>query len=194
MDGDNIRVHTEKVLADRLHEIADRPNHTVYQYTFDTADKTLSAEQQVALFNEMVVRFDGLCKLYPTFCDERLREYVLQSNPDLREFQRLYPKVFASCCVRAHGRDETVYLDKTRKGLLVALNERLSNHGNEQEQHMRVMATNMRLAMRPASELTPDSNAQTLRLDAHAQEQGVDPTTVTPLDPAELGESTVRQT
>ena len=46
MSDDRITTRTETVPADRLRVIAKRPDHTVYEYTYDKPEATVPVEKK----------------------------------------------------------------------------------------------------------------------------------------------------
>lgn len=184
MDG--IKTHTEKVTPERLSELAESKDTTVYEYTYDRPETTLDARTQITLFKAIVQMFDAACAADATACDEAIREKILKPSEDLRLFQRLYPKVFASCTVRARNAEMEERLDKTRKISMLMLAERLQGDGDEDEKAARAMCAGMRIAMR-------DSIEEDFKNSEIHQAPGEVASTMTPLDRRELGESTVKQ-
>lgn len=185
-----IVTRTETVTQNRLRDIANKPNHTVYEYTYDTPETTLEPQQQIALFRGIVSAFDGLCQRHKDLCDEALRERLLASSDGARLFQRLYPYLFAACTVRALDDDMLLRLDKTRKANMASLLERWKGDGDEDMKAARAMSTAMRLSMRPTR---AEDLENSVRLDQQLEEARAPAAALTPLDPAELGPSTVRQ-
>lgn len=184
-----MQASTETFNETKLREIADQPGSTVYAYEYDEPETILDAASQIALYRSVVAAFDGAAIAYPDNCDEALREKLMR-HPRVRQFQRLYPKVFASSTVRAHDADMEARLDTVRKMGMVILTERWKGEGDEDQKAARAMHTGMRMAMR-------DTKAEDLegavKLDSAAEDAGVDASQMRPLSRFELGPSTVRQ-
>lgn len=185
-----MQARTETVAGDRLRELANRPDHTVYEYTYEEPEAVMMPEEQIAVFRAIVAGFDGVCQVYPGACDEELRERVLGNNERVRLFQRIYPKVFAFSTVRVLDPEMEERLDKTRKGNMAMLIERAMGEGDEDMKAAKAMQMSMRLAMRSTK---PEDLEGSVSLDAAAQEAGVATDAMRPLNRFELGPSTVRQ-
>lgn len=182
-----MKSRTETCTKERLLELASRPDHTVYEYVNDVAEEVLPPEEQLYLYRAILVGFDAGTHAHPTESDEQLRERVLNASPNVRRFQHLYPKVFASSTVRVGNDKEAERLDCVRYALMLMLLEKAKGEGSEEEIAARAMHHSMRLAMRDTTE--EDRQHGTVVKEG---EGGV-PSGMTRLRPADLGHTSVNQ-
>lgn len=186
--ADIIKPRTEHLSSSELEKLADNAGNEVYGYVYDAPETTLPAQQQVDLFKAIVEAFDAECVRTPNASDECMREAVLHSFPTHRLFQRLYPKVFASCTFRVLNADMEERLDKTRKISMYMLAERLYGEGDDDERAARAMCAGMRISMRDTRE---DDVKDGVELTGPGDAAAI--SAMTPLRRDEFGESTVNQ-
>jgi hypothetical protein len=118
-------LRTEALTESRLEKLAHEPGVSVYKYTYDAPEGSMSASAQLTALQSIIAEFDGLTHAHPTESNEQLRERVLRAGGAARQrFQRLYAKVFAMVTVRVHSPADMDRLDKTRVGLLYMLQMR----------------------------------------------------------------------
>ena len=187
------KAHTELTSAAKAAKLAENPKNVVYEYTYDKPERELPPGTQMANLRDIVTGFDAACRRYPAACDEALREMTLEGHDDLRLFQRLCPKLFASCTVRALDADMEERLDKCRKMAMYMLMEKCrTDGGTDEEREARAMFAGMRLSM---TELTPEvaASESSVRLDASMKTAGIQPEAMKPMSRYEMGESTVHQ-
>ena len=184
-------LRTDKYTEDKLREIAEKPGNSVYHYVYETPETVLSPETQLSLFQKLIAGFDAATHAYPLECTEALRERVLRGSDAMRLFQRLYPKVFASCTVRVLNEDMHTRLDKARKVAMLMLLERVQGEGTEEEKAARAMYHGMRVSMRDT--VPSDLANGTQNITAAAKSAGMPDEAMKPLDVSELGPSSVRQ-
>jgi hypothetical protein len=112
---------TEAFTKDRLEQLAKDPGNVVYEYDYDTPEARLPPKTQMTMYRAVVLAFDKACREHRTATNEALREMVLGGDGGLRQFQNLYPKVFAASTFRVLTQEDHTRLDKTRKVVMLGL-------------------------------------------------------------------------
>ena len=184
---DKTTAHTESLTAERLRELANQKDTTVYHYVNDVAEEIMPPDEQLYLYRAIVVGFDGGTHAHPRESDEQLRERIMNAAPNVRRFQRLFPKVFASSTVRVASDEEEEQLNRIRYGIMLMLAEKTGTGTDEEIQAAHAMSYAMRLSMRDTTE--EDKRHGTVVKEG---EGGV-PSEMTPLRPSDIGASSVRQ-
>ena len=188
-----LKPRTAQLTPSELEKLADTADNEVYGYVYDAPETTLPPQQQVDLFKDIVQAFDVECVRAPAASDECMREAVLHSFPARRLFQRLYPKVFASCTFRVVNADMEERLDKTRKISMYMLAERLYGEGDDDERAARAMCAGMRISMRDTREDDVKDGVELTRPGGDSDSKDSDTAAITPLNRDEFGETTVKQ-
>lgn len=188
-----IKPRTAQLTPSELEKLADDADNEVYGYVYDAPETTLPPQQQVELFKDIVQAFDAECVRVPGASDECMREAVLHSFPARRLFQRLYPKVFASCTFRVVNPDMEERLDKTRKISMYMLAERLYGEGDDDERAARAMCAGMRISMRDTREEDVKDGIELAGPGCPAEGSSSAAAAMTPLSRDEFGDSTVKQ-
>jgi hypothetical protein len=176
---------------DRVAKLAGKDGVTVYKYVHDTPEGTMEPAGKIVALRETCVRFDQGCREHPRASNEALRERVLNSSADIRTFQRLYPKTFASCTIRVTTEEVGLELEKARKLYMLFLTEQLTGKGTQEEISARAMTMATRLAMRPTTD-ADRAGPFTTRLDDHPEAAGLPP--LEPLDVSSFGGTVIHQT
>lgn len=155
----------ETLAEDRIAKLANVPNTTVYKYTHDVAEVTMTPLEQKECLRELCSQFDALCRRDKVASKEKLRQDVLRNSPTLRQFQKAYPALFAKCTERASNDRLREELTKYRKTAMAYIMTKVDGDAKAlpfKEQEARAMTLSARLAMR---ERRPE--------DVAAQEQGL---------------------
>jgi hypothetical protein len=192
------QIHMEKgrFTQAQLAKLAQKKDTVVYHHKFDAPEAIMPAADQMRLFKAIVAGFDAGCRINKTASDEALREKVLRRSPEVRLFQRLFSKIFASVTQRARTPADERRIDALRKLVMHGLMVRVSGDEPEEMQAARVAQIAMRMAMRPATEKElKDVDASIVNPDDPKTDPKVAQAIreMTPLDPSAYGESTVRQ-
>ncbi len=183
---------TLKVMPeDRVAALAGKKGVTVYKYTHDAPEGHMEPAQQVHCYREICAGFDAGCRASKTASNEALREQVLEGHPDFRQFQRLYPKIFAASTVRAVNSAVEFELEKARKLYMLYMVERWTGKGNEEDKAARAMTFATRMSLRDTTEADRQGPLAT-RLDDLPQ--AADLPKLTPLDVSTFGGKVINQT
>jgi len=183
-----IKASTEFSSQDRIQQLAeDDPSVTVYKYVTDIATETIPDEDKLYTYRAILAAFDAATHAYPNQSEEMYRERIMAASSKARTFQKLFAKTFAEVTVHVTNAEEEARLDRVRKTIMLFLLERVSGEGGEDEVSARVMHHAMRLSMRD----TTDEDRATGTVLPPAQVNSLPK--VTPLNPTELGPSSVRQ-
>lgn len=201
MTDDKIKVvGTNKYTTERLRELSEQPNTTVYEHVYDTPKTMLPPDVQLELFKTLVFTFDMCTHIFPNATDEYIREHLtghLPSGvpriPRARLFQELYPCLFATITQRVKSDESLINLDKARTSVLNGLAEMVYGKGSKEERTARGAMMAARLAMRPATnkELKMAKEGGTLLTAASSDDPAVAKSlnTMKPITPAEVLES-----
>jgi hypothetical protein len=133
---------------DRIAQLATAPHTTVYRYTNDAPEGTMTYREQADALRDLCASFDALCVRQPGASVEALRQTVLRSAPALRTFQRLYPMLFAAVTVRATSQEALLALEKYRKTAMAFIATNLEGRGSASDREAQAMTLAARIAMR----------------------------------------------
>jgi hypothetical protein len=185
-------IKQQDLTKEKLAELSKRSDTTVYEYINDTPEAIMNPNDQLQAYRLIVGYFDDCCSRYPTDPDESIRERVLNTVPDGRLFQRLFPKIFAFSTVRVSTPEEEAVLDTVRKAIMIMLLERASTDGDEATRAARAMHNTMRLVTRMC-EPKDLENTTTVDVGKDADGSQRDIPKITPLSRHDLGASSVKQ-
>jgi len=184
----------ETLPEDRIAKLAANPNTTVYKYTHDTPDITLSSTEQAQSLRQVCMDFDELCRKSPRASVECLRETLLRHSPHLRRFQQAYPALFAVTTFRADTPQKLAILTKFRKTSMAFIVSKVEDEAKGKpftETEAQAMTLAARLSMREAR---PEDAAEEGRgLVARMAPEGPASAALTPLDFNSFGGNVVNQ-
>ena len=178
--------------VDKVAALAGKKGVTVYNYTHDAPMGTMDPATQIQAFRDICAAFDAGCRESATASNEALREQVLDGKPVHRTFQRLFPKVFADCTVRAVSPTVHKDLEKARKLYMVFLLELLQGTGTAEDKAARAMTIATRACMRETTEEDRAGPFTTRLEDLPDVPAGALPA-LTPLDVATFGGVVINQ-
>jgi hypothetical protein len=184
----------ETLPEDRIAKLATAPNTTVYKYTHDTPEITLSSAEQARCLRSVCVEFDELCRKSPKASVECLRETLLRQFPHLRRFQQAYPALFATTTFRADTPQKRAVLTKFRKTGMAFIVSKVDGEASAKpfnETEAAAMTLAARLSMRDArpEDIADEGRGLVARLNPDAPTSAA----LTPLDFDSFGGTVVNQ-